>query len=82
MTPRSPLAVGAAALMTADARRITLKRAAEVDLDDAHERVEGVRSVLAEHLFREHDAGRIDDAAQRAELRLRPPARGARSIRR
>ena len=48
---------------------MTLKVPAEVHLDDAREGIERVRSVLAEHLFREHDAGGIDDAAQRAELR-------------
>ncbi len=55
---------------------MTLKRAAEVYLDDAREGVERVGSVLAEHFFREHDAGRIDDPAERAELRhnLQPAA--------
>ena len=45
-----------------------IEAATQVHLDDAHEGVEGVRSVLAEHLFREDDTGGIDDPAEHPQL--------------
>ena len=54
-----------------------IEAAAQVYLDHPQERIKRVRPVPAEHLFRQHDAGGVDDPAQRARALTAAPTRGA-----
>ncbi len=69
MTPRSPLEVGSLALIIAEASRITLNVPVRFVWMTRLNASRGWVPPRPEHFFGEHDAGRVDDSPQRAELR-------------
>ena len=70
MTPRSPPASGSSSLGAGGDQADHVEGADQIDLDHLAEHVERVRSVLADRLQRDRDAGAVDQDARRRRARF------------